>query len=212
MKADNEKPLVLLSKNNAKTLLVRNAIDQATLKKEARLLEKERCSGERLFLKKKKHLLERHSKIMYEMGQRPLSSCSLPPENAVTKWNSETNLAGTLSPKPERKQTDGNVINTKRHRLLSLSSEGDDNQSSPRPRSKTFSSLTRSNSMISLPDIHATSPHGLTGEKKYIDEKRLWKVSNNQQTGDGLNAENVCVVDKWKDLRKCRYLRTCSAD
>lgn len=209
MKTDNEKPVVLLSKNNAKTLLVRNAIDQASLTKEARLLEKERCSGERLFLKKKKHLLERHTKIMYEMGQRPLSSCSLPQENVMAKWNSETNLAGILSPKPGGKESDGN---TKKQRLLSFSSEGDDIQFSPRPRSKTFSSMTRSNSMIFLPDIHATSPHGLTGEKKYIDKKRLWKGPNNQKTGGGLNAENVCVVDEWKDLRKCRYLRTCSAD
>lgn len=207
MKASSEEPLVLLSKNNAKTLLVRNAIDQATLTKEARLLQKERNSGERLFLKKKKHLLERQSRIMYEMGQRPLSSCSVQLDNAVTKWNSETNLAGILSPKPGRKQTDGN---TKRQRLLSssfsASSEEDDKQSTPRARSKPFSSLTRSNSMISLPDIHATS-HGLTGEKKYIDKKRSWQISNSQKT-----SESVCVVDDWKELRKCRYLRTCSAE
>ena len=208
MNASNEEPrLILLSKNNAKTLLVRNAIDQATLTKEAKLLQKERNTGERLFLKKKKHLLERQSQIMYEKDQRPLSSCSLQLENSVAKWNSETNLAGILSPKPARKETNGN---SKRETLLSssffLSYKGDDTHSSPRPRSKTFSSLTRSNSMISLPDIHATS-HGLTGEKKSINKKLSWQMSNSQKTG-----EAVCVLDDWNELRKCRYLRTCSAD
>ena len=209
MRASKEEPPVLLSKNITKTLLVRNAMNQATLKKEARLIQKERNSGERLFLKKKKHLLERQSRIMCEVGQRPLSSCSLHQENAVTKWNSERNLAKILTPKPGRKlkDTDGNA---KRQRLLScpfpLSFEGDDNQSSPRVRSKTISSLTRSNSMISLPDIHATS-HGLTGERQYIEKKPSWQLPSHQKTDD-----SVCVLDDWKELRKCRYLRTCPAE
>ena len=110
MEASSKKePLALLSRNNAKTLMVRNAINQATLQKEAQLLQKERNSGERLFLKKKKHILQRYSRIISEMGhQRPLSSCSLPVEDTITRWNSEKDLAGVLSPKPRRKKIDGN--------------------------------------------------------------------------------------------------------
>lgn len=214
MKASRDKePLTLLSKNNAKTLLVRNAINQATLQKEAQLLQKERNSGERLFLKKKKHILQRQSRIFSEMGhQRPLSSCSLQLENTVTKWSSETNLAGVLSPKPRSKEIDGNKKSQVLSSSFALSSEGADKESTPRPRRKTFSSLTRSNSVICFPDIHATSSGGLTGEKKYIEKKRLWQTPNSGKTGEGLGAEAVCVVDDWKELRKCRYLRTCSAE
>lgn len=213
MKASRDKePLTLLSKNNAKTLLVRNAINQATLQKEAQLLQKERNSGERLFLKKKKHILQRQSRIFSEMGhQRPLSSCSLQLENTVTKWSSETNLAGVLSPKPRSKEIDGNKKSQTLSSSFALSSEGADKESTPRPRRKTFSSLTRSNSVICFPDIHATSG-GLTGEKKYVEKKWLWQTPNSGKTGEGLGAEAVCVVDDWKELRKCRYLRTCSAE
>lgn len=142
--------------------------------------------------------------------QRPLSSCSLQLENTVIKWNSETNLAGALSSKPRSKEIDGN----NKSQMLSSSfssSEGAAKEFTPRSRSKTLSSLTRSNSVICLPDIHATSG-GLTGEQKYIEKRRLWQPPNSGKTGESLGAEAVCVVDDWKELRKCRYLRTCSAE
>ena len=214
MEASHKKePLALLSRNNAKTLMVRNAINQATLQKEAQLLQKERNSGERLFLKKKKHILQRHSRIISEMGhQRPLSSCSLPLENTVTRWNSEKDLAGVLSPKPRGKTIDGN--NKSRLSSASFSSsdfQGDDNESTPRPRRNTFSSLSRSNSVICLPDIRATSA-GLTGEKKNIQNKRLWQPPNDGKAAERFDEEAVCVLDDWKELRKCRYLRACSTE
>jgi len=75
MKLGNEKPSpILLSKRNARSLLVRNAIDAATLEKEARLLESERKTDERLFLKKKEVILQWQSRIL----QRQMSSVSLP--------------------------------------------------------------------------------------------------------------------------------------
>ena len=198
----NKEPPKLLSRNNAKTLLVRNAINQATLQKEAQLLQKERNSGERLFLKKKKHILQRQSRIISEMGhQRPLSSRSLQLENTVTRWNSETNLAEVLSPKPRRKEIDGEKI------IRSSDLE----ESTPRPRRNTFSSLNRSNSVICLPDIRATSG-GLTREKKYIEKKRLWQPPNSGKTAESLDAEAVCALHDWKELQKCRYLRTCSTE
>ena len=212
MEASRDKePLKLLSRNNAKTLLVRNAINQATLQKEAQLLQKERNSGERLFLKKKKHLLQRQSRIISKMGhQRPLSSCSLQLEDTVTRWNSETNLARVLSPKPRRKEIDGD----NKSQILSSSfssSEEAVKQSTPRPRRNTFSSLNRSNSAICLPDIGAISG-GLTREKKYIEKKRLWQLPNGGKTAENFGADDVCVLDDWKELRKCRYLRTCSTE
>ncbi|KAJ7370691.1 hypothetical protein OS493_030443 [Desmophyllum pertusum] len=219
MKANNDEPVILLSKNNAKALLTRNALDQATLKKEARLLQKEINSGERLFLKKREHLLQRQSRIISEMGKRPLSSCSVQQESTLltSKWKSETNLAGELS-SPKLGRKDGN---NKSQRLLfsslSLPSEGTDNESlSPRLRRKAFSSLSQdSHSGISLPSIHATA-RGTTGaRKKYItDTKRLWHgVSGKEKSGNGFCTEPVCVaVDKWKELRKCRYLRTCATE
>lgn len=205
----NKEPPKLLSRNNAKTLLVRNAINQATLQKEAQLLQKERNSGERLFLKKKKHILQRQSRIISEMGhQRPLSSSSLQLENTVTRWNSETNLAELLSPKPRRKEIDGE----KRSQMSPSSLFSSDlEESTPRPRRNTFSSLNRSNSVICLPDIRATSG-GLTREKKYIEKKRLWQPPNSGKTTESLDAEAVCALHDWKELQKCRYLRTCSTE
>ena len=75
MKSGNEKPSpILLSKRNARRLLVRNAIDAAKLEKEARLLQSERKTEERLFHKQKEVILQRQSRIL----QRQISSISLP--------------------------------------------------------------------------------------------------------------------------------------
>jgi len=75
MKSSNERPSSkLLSKRNAKSLLVRNAIDAVTLEKEARLLRSERNSEERLFRKKKEVILQRQSRIF----KRQMTSASLP--------------------------------------------------------------------------------------------------------------------------------------
>jgi len=75
MQSGNEKPSpILLSKKNARSLLVRNAIDAATLEKEARLLQSGRKTEERLFRKKKEVFLQRQSRIF----ERQMSSVSLP--------------------------------------------------------------------------------------------------------------------------------------
>lgn len=75
MKSRNEEPSpILLSKRNARSLLVRNALDAAILEKEARQLQSERMSEERLFRKKKEVILQRRSRIF----ERQKSSVSLP--------------------------------------------------------------------------------------------------------------------------------------
>lgn len=63
MKPGKEEPVSLLSKNTAKTLLVRNAIDATTLSKETRQIQKQRNSEQRLFLKKREHMLQRQSSL-----------------------------------------------------------------------------------------------------------------------------------------------------
>ena len=204
MKSSNNEQPVLLSKHNSRSLLVRNAIDQDTLRKQARLLEKEKNSGERLFLKKREHLLQRQVTRILETSQsRPSSSCSL--ENVVTKWKNAATLARecSQSPKPRRKEIDGSNKQMRPFSSLSLQSDNDDKKPRFTTRNKTFPSLA---SEVSLPDIHATS-NGITRGKKYNVVQR--SVSNcRENTGDGSCTETaVCIGDDWKSLRKCRYLR-----
>lgn len=205
MKPSNEN--VLLSKNSAKILLVRNAMNQAKLTKEARQLEKERHSEERLFLKKREHLLKQQSARNLEIGRRPLSSCSsFQPEGALTKWKSETSLAEELSPKPRRRNMVGYH---KKQTVLSSSfpllSEGLAKQPSPQTRRRALTFPSCSHTASSLPDIHAAT-NGTTGGKRYTDTNITSKLSNKKTSG-GLDAE-TCVADNWKELEKCRYLRT----
>lgn len=162
MKSSNEEPLVL-SKNNARNFLVRNAIDAATLEKEARLLQTERKSEERIFRKKRELILQRQSRIFESQRSLLSSPASLP----------DTQL----------------------------------NHSSSKEK---FSSLRRSHSMNLLPDIHATQRKTERNSKKHSDtDVRRWQVFNKDKTGEGFSTE-TCAIEDWTELRKCRYLRTCS--
>jgi len=157
MKSSNERPSSkLLSKRNARSLLVRNAIDAATLEKEARLLQSERKSEERLFRKKKEVILQRQSRIL----ERQMSSVSLP-----------------------------------------------EKESNPSPSKEKLSSLRRSHSLITLPDIHAAQRKIERQSKKHSDtDVKPWQVRKN---GEGFSTE-LCPIEDWTELRKCRYLRSCS--
>ena len=159
MKASNENPSpMLLSKRNARSLLVRNAIDAATLEKEGRLLQSERNSEERLFRKKKEVILQRQSRIL----ERQKSSVSLP-----------------------------------------------EKESNPSPSKGKFSFLRRSHSLITLPDIHAARRKIERYSKKQSDtDVKRWQVKKN---GEGFSTE-TCPIEDWTELRKCRYLRSCSRD
>ena len=198
MKPTDEESFSLLSKNNAKILLVRNAKDQATLKKETRLLEKERNSEERSFLKTRERLLQQQS-ARIEISKRPLSSCSLQlAEKAVAKWRSGTSLAQELSPKLRRKEMDDNhKMQTSLSSSLPLLSDGTAKQSSPLSRRKALSPLTAS----SLPDIHITS-NGTSGGSGTM---RTSQLSNKKLE---ILDTKASVTDDWKELQKCRYLRT----
>ena len=155
MKSRNEKPSpILLSKRNARSLLVRNAIDAATLEKEGRLLQSERNSEEKFFRKKKEVILQRRSRIL----ERQKSSVSLP-----------------------------------------------EKESNPSPSQEKVSSLRRSQSLITLPDINAAQAKMERYSKKHSDtDVKRWQVN-----GKGFFTD-TCPVEDWTELRKCRYLRSCS--
>ena len=191
-------------------LLVRNAMNQAKLTKEARQLEKERHSEEILFLKKRELLIKQQTARDLEIGQRPLSSCllnPLQPESAVTRWKSDTSLAGELSPKSRRKNMFGDQ---KKQSVLSSSfpllSKGIAPQSSPQSQRRALTSPSWSHTVSSLPDIHA-STNMITGGKNYTDTNKTSTSSYKKPSGASLGSETGVSKD-WKELEKCRYLRT----
>lgn len=198
----DEEASILLSKNITKSLLVKNAHDLEALKKRARLLEKEKNSEARLFLKKKEILLKRQATRNSGTlsSQRPLSSRSLiPPESNVSRWKSDTDLDRELS---LGARTQDMNEKSGRQKLLSpwlpLLSEG------AKRRSGTFSSLDQYESTsTSLPDIHGGSI-GKTKLKKYSDTNPPRPVSSQ---GKKKTEVSTSVIDDWQDLRKIRYLR-----
>lgn len=68
MKPSNED--LLLSKNNAKTLLFRNAVDSATLKKEEQMIQRERNFEEKIFLKQREQLMQRQSDLAVQLSPK----------------------------------------------------------------------------------------------------------------------------------------------
>ena len=99
MKPSNED--ILLSKNNAKTLLFRNAHDAAALKKEARLLQKEWNSEEKMFLKQRERMLQRQTNLTGELS--PKSRRKAAEKNMLSV--STSSLPEELSPSPHRRVT-----------------------------------------------------------------------------------------------------------
>ena len=266
---------MLLSKNNAKTLLFRNAQNAATLKKEERMLQKERNSEEKFFLKQREHMLLRQSNLAEELSPRArrkemdtnnkqkklsASSSSLPempspPRTRVaTVSRSKTfstsdrqpdsnnfmkaarcpkayssSLSDQSSPprsravtvsrsktfsgadrRPVRDNSTTVSLSPSSSTTLSMS---DQLPSSPRPSSKmlpdSVSRLSDNSMTVSLPDINTFMVtkvgNKLNGE---TCTKLLWK---GYKTGVDANEE-ICAIDDWQDLRKCRYLRTYSTE
>ena len=208
--SDFDEDVQMLTKNSAKMLLVRNAVSQKKLTKEARQLEKERHSEKMLFLKKREYFIQQQTARNLEIGQRPLSSCNLlQPESVVTRWKSETSLAGGLSPKSRRKNMLGDHI--KQSGLFfsfPLLSKGTAQQPSPQFRRRALTSLSSSHTVSSLPDIHAGT-NKTTAGKKNTDTNKTSKLSYKETSGASLDSETVVSVSKdWKELENCRYLRT----
>lgn len=205
--SDYDEDVRMLTKNSAKMLLVRNAMNQAKLTKEARQLEKERHSEEMLFLKKREYLIKQQTARNLEIGQRPLSSCNpLQPESPVTRWKSETSLARGLSPKSRRKNMLGDQI---KQSVLSSSfpllSDGTAQQPSPQTQRRALTSPSWSHTVSSLPDIYA-STNKTTAGKKNTDTNKTSNLSYKKTSGASLDSKTDFFKD-WKELEKCRYLR-----
>ena len=70
----------------------------------------------------------------------------------------------------------------------------------------SVSSLSVRNSSlaaVSLPDIHAACKGKMGGKKPNSHTNLQWS------NGASL-CEDICVIDDWKELKQCRYLRTVS--
>lgn len=141
----------VLSKHNAKRLCARNAIDAATLDKETRQLQKEKKSEERLFLKNRKHILQRQS-----------------------------SLVGDLTPKLKKKESVSSTGGQQLLSASSLRvPDQQEQQFLPRCRSRTLSSSTGGDPLsVSLPDIFAVST-GKTRANN--DTKLKWKGSRTSE-------------------------------
>ena len=237
MNANHEEPPVLLSKNTKRTLLMRNAINQETLKKQSRLLEKEKSSEERLFLKKKEHLLQRQVTRGLETSQsRPSSSRSLNLENSVTKWKKATALSKECSQSHMPKKIEVNLTPMSSGKLENAlnkwkneTASARESTQSPKPRRKEIVGSNRQRRLLSALSLQSDEdeiePVPLRSRSKTFSTFSSTvplpdihatsngitglKKCNDTQLPDSLE---ICQEDDWKPLRECRYLRTNSGE
>ena len=200
---------VLLSKNNTKTLLFRNAYDAESLKKEERILLRERSSDENIISRKenicyndscfwsvnrRKEIDANNKRQILSAAHASLSLLDI--RVAASRSNSFSNHCGgrpvrsysLIPPSP-----------------LSMSSR---QLSPPRSRNKLFPDSAsglgnQSQLSVSLPDIH-----GATGK---IGRKKLKIGGELQCNTKRSSCEETCYIDVWEKLGKCRYWRTSSA-
>ena len=176
---------LVLSKSNAKTLRMRNAVDKATFQKHTQQLQKERNSKERLFLKNRKHILQRQSSLVSEMT-------TLEKRNDAGVYGKQE----LLSASPLCLLNDPLELLTFPFRY----------------RSKTALSLKESPNQselyarVSLPDIFATA----SGDKvKTTREKRHTTEAKFKRKGDqNQETEEMSPVDYWKKIREMSMLGT----
>ena len=237
MNANHEEPPVLLSKNTKRTLLMRNAINQETLKKQSRLLEKEKSSEERLFLKKKEHLLQRQVTRGLETSQsRPSSSRSLNLENSVTKWKKATALSKECSQSHMPKKIEINLtpmssgkLENALNKWINETASARESTQSPKPRRKEIVGSNRQRRLLSALSLQSDEdeiePVPLRSRSKTFSTFSSTvplpdihatsngitglKKCNDTQLPDSLE---ICQEDNWKPLRECRYLRTNSGE
>ena len=173
---------LVLSKSNAKTLCMRNAFDKATFQKHTQQLQKERNSKERLFLKNRKHILQRQTSLVSEM-------------TTLEKRND----AGVDGKQELLSASSFYLLNDLLEQLTFP----------VRYRSRTAPSLKESPNQseidlqVSLPDIFATaSGHKAKttrGKRCTTEVKFKRQGAQNQET-----EEETCPLDYWKKIRKFR--------
>ena len=213
----------LLSKNNAKTLLFRNAHDAAELEKEERMLLHERRSEEKLFLKEREHMLQRQlflaeelsprarrKEMGYHSSTRQIKSSSLLPLPNIRISRSKS-FSGSDNLSRTNNSEKLSVSPASSLASLSMSSMSFRQSTPPRCRrqmvaDRSVSSLFVRNSSlaaVSLPDIHATCKGKIGGKKQNSHSKLQWSTGVS-------SCEDICVIEDWKGLKQCRYLRIVS--
>ena len=237
MNANHEEPPVLLSKNTKRTLLMRNAINQETLKKQSRLLEKEKSSEERLFLKKKEHLLQRQVTRGLETSQsRPSSSRSLNLENSVTKWKKATALSKECSQSHLPKKIEVNLtpmssgkLENALNKWKNVTASARESTQSPKPRRKEIVGNNRQRRLLSALSLQSDEdeiePVPLRSRSKTFSTfSSTVPLPDIHATSNGITglkkcndtqlpeSLEICQEDDWKPLRECRYLRTNSGE
>ena len=237
MNANHEEPPVLLSKNTKRTLLMRNAINQETLKKQSRLLEKEKSSEERLFLKKKEHLLQRQVTRGLETSQsRPSSSRSLNLKNSVTKWKKATALSKECSQSHMPKKIEVNLtpmssgkLENALNKWKNVTASARESTQSPKPRRKEIVGSNRQRRLLSALSLQSDEdeiePVPLRSRSKTFSTfSSTVPLPDIRATSNGItglkkyndtqlpDSLEICQEDDWKPLRQCRYLRTNSGE
>lgn len=233
MKASHEESPMLLSKKTTKTLLMRNAINQETLKKQSRLLEKEKSSEERLFLKKREHLLQRQVTRVLETSQsRPSSSRSINMENSVTNWKKATALSREYSQSlPKKKEINLTPLSSGKleNALNKWKNETTQSAQSPKPRRKEILGSNQQRRLLSAVSLQSDEddeePAPLRSRSKTFSAfSSTVPLPDIHASSNGITAPKkyidtqlpddlkVCQVDDWKPLRECRYLRTASGE
>lgn len=188
------------------------------------MLLHEKRSEEKVFLKERQHMLQRQLFLAGELS---------PPRARRKEMGSHSSMrqikSSSLLPLPDirisrSKSFSGsdNLSRTNNSEKLSISpasslaslsmSSISGRQSTP-PRCRrqmlayrSVSSLSVRNSSlaaVSLPDIHAACKGKVGGKKQNSHTKLQWS------NGASL-CEDICVIDDWKELKQCRYLRTVS--
>ena len=83
-------------------------------------------------------------------------------------------------------------------------------ESNPSRNKEKLSSLRLSHSLITLPDIHAAQTKLERHSEKDSDtDVGRWQVSYTENNGEGFST-GTCPIEDWIELRKLRYLRSCS--
>ena len=184
------KELKVLSRNSAKHLLARNASQVAILTEKTRRLDKEKSNEERVFLRKKEHVLLCQSRISDLI--RLKSSCSNF-KNAPLKfheekiWRSETSLF-------DKKR--GNLAHDLNNDNRSTSSM----LLGPTSINRFIKSTTKTRINDAIPEVSLPCIHkpGNSRRKKKTNPSKI------DQKRFSLRRNSLA----WQDLRKCRYLRT----
>lgn len=213
MKSSRRKKDVLLSRNNAKALFVRNAHDTVLLEKEERLLERAWSTEDKTFQKKREHLLQRQLDMAEELSA---SRRSEKPDDSNKKRHAKISASLSLPViTVTQSKSSGIFDNSQPSRRRSAPVSASSHHLSPHQleingrRNSVVGWESNLRLSVSLPDVN-THNGSITGPNKLPRSTKLLENSLRAKSCQEIRAEEL--IDGWKELRKCRYLRTLSAE